>query len=562
MGGLKRLKPYKKARPLETVQRIRNLLCEHDLFVIEVAHKTESVTGMCSSRIILGDEGLRNLNIGSNGKGITARYSLASAYAEFMERLQNGAALWKVEGIPITAPGAVQAEEHELTEAAISLLTCAYGERSIADIEQAAKRYCVNTPNSDVFSFTEYSTGRRISFPIYLYNRLCGSNGMAAGNTYTEAILQGLSEVFERAALRELFLSPVTAPMIDENHFEGTEVLSNLRKLREAGIECRILDCSLGKGLPVLAVMLEKEGCYHIHFGADPSPITALERCLTEIFQGRALDTLPLYPPLPADADAYLRFMNEARQYSDSTGRVPQWLIEGNSSWSFEEFTHPVTISDEDDMAYYLSILERLGKSLFIHKTGVLGFPAVRVYVPGFTENHCPRLEDSLRVGLPEPIRRAMLRLPLLSDLEFEQLAVFLRDWLSQEYELNDTDDYFSKPLPELKTVFPAGDFLGRIWDEQLLVAAIFLRGGLTEEGTRLLERYLDEAGYAEDAAMVLRRRLNSRTLTFLPTQWPQCPECEVCRARKSCCREELENLKKKLNACLYARTKNEITEK
>lgn len=97
MQILQRIKPYKNVEPTETIKRIRKLLDDNDIFVIENGHRKDPVTNVCSCRIILGDDGLRELNIGSNGKGMTTKYALASAYAEFMERLQNGALLWKVE---------------------------------------------------------------------------------------------------------------------------------------------------------------------------------------------------------------------------------------------------------------------------------------------------------------------------------------------------------------------------------------------------------------------------------------------------------------------------------
>ena len=73
MEKLKRLKPYKDTSPAETIHRIRQILFDNDLFVIESAQKTDPVSGVCSCRVILGDEGLRDLNIGTNGKGMTAR---------------------------------------------------------------------------------------------------------------------------------------------------------------------------------------------------------------------------------------------------------------------------------------------------------------------------------------------------------------------------------------------------------------------------------------------------------------------------------------------------------
>ena len=49
------------------------------------------------------------------------------------------------------------------------------------------------------------------------------------------------------------------------------------------------MDCSCGMGIPAMGVLIKnKENTkYQFHIGVDPSPITALERCLTELFQGR-----------------------------------------------------------------------------------------------------------------------------------------------------------------------------------------------------------------------------------------------------------------------------------
>ena len=74
---------------------------------------------------------------------------------------------------------------------------------------------------------------------------------MAAGNTTLEATIQGLSEIFEREAIQQLFLHELTPPQIDEEIFKDQVVLEKLNKLRNQGIDYRILDCSLGKGLPV-----------------------------------------------------------------------------------------------------------------------------------------------------------------------------------------------------------------------------------------------------------------------------------------------------------------------
>jgi ribosomal protein S12 methylthiotransferase accessory factor len=91
MRKLRRLKPYKACDPLETVERVRAILDGLGIEVVE-SHTDEPDLGLYSCRIqmVLPEGGRILPGIGSNGKGMTRAYSLASAYAEFMERVQNG----------------------------------------------------------------------------------------------------------------------------------------------------------------------------------------------------------------------------------------------------------------------------------------------------------------------------------------------------------------------------------------------------------------------------------------------------------------------------------------
>lgn len=80
------MKKYKAFQPETTIANIRTILHDLDLLLHEshISHRN-----FYSCRVILGNKGLLPLNIGTNGKGRSFEYSLASGYAEFMERLQN-----------------------------------------------------------------------------------------------------------------------------------------------------------------------------------------------------------------------------------------------------------------------------------------------------------------------------------------------------------------------------------------------------------------------------------------------------------------------------------------
>lgn len=546
---LKRLKPYKNVTPEETVYNIRKILYQKGIFVIESVQSKEPLTGVCSCRIILGDESLRDYNIGSNGKGMNAKYALASAYAEFLERLQNGALLWKKTGIPFSSPGAVNVSQSKMKQLCQELLRIEYGDHKYVDI--ISDEYSEQLDKCKALTFREYSGDSEVQIPIALYNKMSGSNGMAAGNTVIEAVIQGLSEVFEREAVHKLFLEPFTPPQIDESLFKGTEVLVRLKKLVNIGVKFRILDCSLGKRLPVIGLLIEKNGLFHIQFGADPSPITALERCLTETFQGRTINEIPFYPLLPAGSDEKVYYENEWREFSDSSGRVPAWILNTQPSWDFQGFEHPVTYNDEDDMQYYHSILKSMNKKLYIRETNVLGFPAVRIYVPQMTVNHCPKIEYCSTHKLNDKTLELLGKLPLLVDEQFACLADEIIAFYQKEFGYKNAIECTVSDLGLLEQAFPPGNFPGLLWDKRVLFAAILFRAEIYDVSSYFLESYIKEKKIAPEKANILRVRIKSHKMFFSPMEWPQCPNCNNCKAANYCGKETLERLQLQFNKLL-----------
>ena len=74
---------------------------------------------------------------------------------------------------------------------------------------------------------------------------------------------------------------------IPKTLFEKEEIYKKLSILEGFDFRYDILDLSLGMGLPVIGLRLTRpdDGATAFRLGADASPVTALERCLTELFQ-------------------------------------------------------------------------------------------------------------------------------------------------------------------------------------------------------------------------------------------------------------------------------------
>lgn len=86
---MRREKRYKSADPIETVDRIKGLLADRLGITLKVQNFKEKNGLFFSAQVVAETETLHNLPNFTNGKGMTREFSLASAHAEFMERLQN-----------------------------------------------------------------------------------------------------------------------------------------------------------------------------------------------------------------------------------------------------------------------------------------------------------------------------------------------------------------------------------------------------------------------------------------------------------------------------------------
>src|SRR5690349_12678031 len=79
------VRKYKDELPLNTINRIRNILNGLGILTVEKSW-AHSADGFYSVTVLIA-----GTTFSTNGKGTTYEYALASAYGELMERLQNQA---------------------------------------------------------------------------------------------------------------------------------------------------------------------------------------------------------------------------------------------------------------------------------------------------------------------------------------------------------------------------------------------------------------------------------------------------------------------------------------
>lgn len=141
--------------------------------------------------------------------------------------------------------------------------------------------------------YVRQSDGVTVQIPVNVIGNLFVSNGMSAGNGPDEALVQGLSEIFERAIKSRIISEAITLPEVPaEVMARYPHIQAGLDALNGRGFTLRALDASLGGRYPAMCVVLMNpaDGGVYASFGAHPRFEVALERALTELLQGRALD--------------------------------------------------------------------------------------------------------------------------------------------------------------------------------------------------------------------------------------------------------------------------------
>lgn len=265
--------------------------------------------------------------------------------------------------------------------------------------------------------------GETLWMPVNLIGNLYVSNGLAAGNSAEEARTQALSEILERhvkfRVLREDLCLPEVPAEVLERH---PRIAAGVAALRDAGFGIRVQDASLGGEFPVMAVTLlnpADHGCY-ASFGAHPRFEVALERALTELLQGRALDALTGFPPPAFDADEVADPSNIETHFVDSSGVVGWRLLAGTPDFDFADWDFAGSTADE--FRHLCDTIHAAGHDILIADFDHLGAYACRIVVPGMSEIYPVEDLEWENNSVGNLLRPALQRLPELDEAECEAL--------------------------------------------------------------------------------------------------------------------------------------------
>ena len=210
---------------------------------------------------------------------------------------------------------------------------------------------------------------------------------MSAGNNLPEAHVQCLSEIFERAVKRQIIEQEIALPDVPMSVLEKyPSILAGIKGLEEQGFPVVVKDASLGGQFPVMCVTLmnPRTGGVIASFGAHPSFEVALDRSLTELLQGRSFEGLNDLPKPTFNSMAVTEPENFVEHFIDSTGVISWRFFSSKYDYAFCEWDFSGSSTDEANVLF--SILESMGKEVYIADLTDLGASACRILVPDYSE--------------------------------------------------------------------------------------------------------------------------------------------------------------------------------
>ena len=271
--------------------------------------------------------------------------------------------------------------------------------------------------------FTRVSDDVEVYFPVNIIGNIYVSNGMAAGNTQSEARVQALSEIYERYAKNKIISEGICLPIIPKEVMDRyPHIQASIKKLEDEGFALRVCDASLGGVYPVISVTLinPKDGSVLASFGGHPCFEVALERTVTELLQGRSLDMLDDFHAPSFSLEEVADPHNLESHFINSTGLISYEFFKDKSDYDFVDWNYDAdTKSELEEM---IKIAHTQGFEIYIADYGHLGVYACRILIPGMSDIYV--IEDLLWNNNNEGafFREAILSLDTLSDEEMQEV--------------------------------------------------------------------------------------------------------------------------------------------
>lgn len=371
----------------DTISRIQAILDQINIKLIVSKEVNNEYFHSCRLQI-------DGLPFGTNGKGVTSEYSLASGYAEFMERFQSGFLL----DLATQRNNLLSSENcssNELVQMLRKFFPEAYNLPDYFDFDS----FCRKVPSSVITSeYYNIRTNTIELLPESFISILCGSNGLCAGNTPYEAIAQGMAEIFERIAIKKIYFNNLQPANIPENYYRYLPCYNILQYIAAKNYLYYVKDLTIQGHIPVVGLIIvdpSRKFC-QLTAGADLNFDIALQRCITESFQGKRFNISfpakmkPIIDLSCIDDNFFsLNEQNLTKEYikqiTSNSGIIPlNCLINDNifDEKNLHIFNNDVNITNRTAVEKLFGIASENKFDVYIKNLSIAGFPTFRVFIP------------------------------------------------------------------------------------------------------------------------------------------------------------------------------------
>jgi len=365
----------KACTPAETVVHFRERLQASGLDVLKEIRRIDN--GRLDIPVffaVCGEDALKIIGTKKQmGKGSTPEQAQASACMELGERFSFFSFLAKEDNFFLGDYAAMEAKGYPVLPIECLLLSVHDFDLSPASLRQMLAglplrwtwvlRLSDQTPLLVPFSW------------FYAINEF---NGPSAGNTYEEAVLQGICEVVERHVCALITRGRIACPVIDPASVTDPVAKDLLDKFSKNGIQLHLFDFSLDTGIPTVGALAwdpftfpeQSEIVYTA--GTTPDANKALIRAVTEVAQ------------LAGDFNSNSNYVASGLPKPQSLDEL-EYALTSNNTVCLDEMAD---LQDQDiyqEVNNCVAALALQGLDVLVVDTAhpKLGIPAVYTIIPG-----------------------------------------------------------------------------------------------------------------------------------------------------------------------------------
>ncbi|MFW3441833.1 YcaO-like family protein [Aliarcobacter butzleri] len=326
-------------------------------------------------------------HIYSNGKGVISKASIASAYGEYIERLQTNNFF-----IDFHLPNRKYYPDEVAFEFGGDYLNKEL--KKIYNPNKDLEDKDLVDFNSDYMDkivalpFINQTNSKKTYIPINILSNLFASNGLATGNTANEAKVQALSEIVERYVKFKIIKNGFSLPTFPTEVIKSfPKVYEDVQSLKKLGYIVEVLDASLGGNFPVTAISLinPKNSTLFVSFGSHPILEVSLERTMTELMQGRDLTNLDGFEIPTFDMELVSNNFNLEAHFIDSNGKLGFQFLNKIKDFEYSSWKYEGN-SSEEEYEFLFAILKSQNKDIYLREYTYLDFYSCQMIVPDFSE--------------------------------------------------------------------------------------------------------------------------------------------------------------------------------